>query len=248
MTDAPSALATVLISSSGSGSAHATRFATPGLPLNRVGESCGISASFASSAVSALPCSASATAFDGIVPDRGALLDQRRADLAHDLHHAGDRLQQFRERIVGSLAPLRASARRETASPAGRSARRRSSTSTPGRARCRPRSSGGCARSARCRPRSSRPGEIATAAAPDRAAGSRAGSRAPATPSFRRDPEATRETTCSSIENPGAFSQYATPGRCTGRCRKRGKRRKRSSNDPLHALVTDVAGRRPARR
>ena len=98
------------MSSSGSGSAHATRFATPGLPLNRVGESCGISASFASSAVSAPPCSASATALRGILPDRDALLDQRRADLAHDLHHAGDRLQQLRERIVGGLRAARAPA------------------------------------------------------------------------------------------------------------------------------------------
>ncbi len=65
MTDAPSALAMVLISSSGRGSAHATCFATPGLPLNRVGESCGMRASFASSTVSALPCSASATALTG---------------------------------------------------------------------------------------------------------------------------------------------------------------------------------------
>ena len=65
MIEAPSALATVLTSSSGSGSAQATRFAAPGLPLNRVGESCGISASFATSAVSEPPCSASATALAG---------------------------------------------------------------------------------------------------------------------------------------------------------------------------------------
>ena len=187
-----------------------------------------MSASFASSAVSAPTLFRECHGLDGIVPDLGALLDQRRAHLAHHLHHAGDRLQQLRERIFGRLAPTSRSARRETASPAGRSARRRSSTSTPGRARCRPRSSGGCARSARCRPRNFPPDEIATTAAPDRAAGSRAGSRAPAAPSLRRDREATRERTCSSIEKSGTFSQYATPGSCTGRCRKRGKRRKRS--------------------
>ena len=54
-----------LTSSSDSGSVHATRLPTPGVPLNRVGESCGISASFASSAVSAVPWPASSTAFAG---------------------------------------------------------------------------------------------------------------------------------------------------------------------------------------
>ncbi len=106
MIDAPSALAMVLMSSSGSGSAHATRFATPGLPLNRVGESCGISASFASSAVSAPPCSASATALTGSFQIAAPFSISVAPDLAHHLHHAGDRLQQLRERIVGSLAPI----------------------------------------------------------------------------------------------------------------------------------------------
>ena len=65
LTEASSALPTALTSGSGSGSAHATRLAIPGMPLNRVGESWRISASRASSEVSAPPCSASATALAG---------------------------------------------------------------------------------------------------------------------------------------------------------------------------------------
>ena len=65
LTDAPNARPTVFTSSSGSGSAQATRFATPGVPLKRVAESCPISASFVISPVSAPTCSASAIAFPG---------------------------------------------------------------------------------------------------------------------------------------------------------------------------------------
>ena len=65
MTDAPSALPIAFTSHSGSGSAQATRLPIDGWPLKRVGESCGISASFAISAVIAVPWPASATAFAG---------------------------------------------------------------------------------------------------------------------------------------------------------------------------------------
>ena len=105
-TDAPSARPIAFTSVSGSGSVHATRLPTPGLPLKRVGESCGISASFASSAVSAVPCPASATRLAGSDHSSDALLDQRRPDLARGAHDARQRRQQLAQRVVGRVGAL----------------------------------------------------------------------------------------------------------------------------------------------
>ena len=108
LTEAPSALPTALTSASGSGSAHATRLRDPGLPLKRVGESWRISASFAISRGQRAALLGQRDRLRRVLPDRDALLDQRRADLARGLHHAGERLREQRRDVVLAGARLRA--------------------------------------------------------------------------------------------------------------------------------------------
>ena len=108
----------VFTSASGNGSAHATRLVTPGVPLKRVGESCAISASFAISAVSADPLSASATAFAGSCQISTPFSTSVAADLARGFQHARQRRHQLRQHIVGVGTACARAAR--TASPAAR--------------------------------------------------------------------------------------------------------------------------------
>ncbi len=157
-----SARPTVFTSDTAMGSAHATRFGTPGLPLKRVAESSPMSASFAISCVNALPWRGERHGLGGIVPDACAFFDQARAELAR---HP----EQPVERIVCRTIPTCAAAAARDPARVLRG-RRRSSTASPGSRRCRPRSNDGCARRRRCRHRTFRRGETATGASKDRAA------------------------------------------------------------------------------
>ena len=163
LTEAPSARPTTFTSSSGRGSVHATRFATPGVPLKRVGESCPISASFAISAPSAPPCSASATAFAGCVhrsTPRSISVDPTLSAALIALAIGWTMSPSGSSFAVRSRALGRRWRERRRSGRADD----RSSTAAPGRARCRPRSNGGCGSRPRCRRRNARPGGTATAA------------------------------------------------------------------------------------
>ena len=86
---APSAWPIAFTSGSGSGSAQATRLATPGVPLKRVGESCAHQRELRDLGRQRRPpCSASATAFAGSCQIPTPLSTSRRADPARGLDHA----------------------------------------------------------------------------------------------------------------------------------------------------------------
>ena len=86
---------TTFTSSSGNGSAHATRLVTPGFPLKRVAESCPISASFAISAAERAALLSQRDGLRRVLPEIGTALEQRRADLERRGHRVRDRLPQL---------------------------------------------------------------------------------------------------------------------------------------------------------